>query len=522
MIRQKIQRVWDENPLGLILGLAILFRLIAVIFSKGYGMLDDHFLVIEAAQSWVDGYDYNRWLPGSGNTSPQGHSFFYVGIHYILLILLEKIHLTDPQAKMYVIRLIHAAFSLLIVSYGYKITEKLADKHSARQVGLLLALLWFMPFMSVRNMVEVVCMPFLLWGTFLLIEERKTKTEKVDLLRKTWLKYFWVGILFGIAFSIRYQTLIFTGGVGLVLLFNRKFIETFVLGAAYLLAIFLTQGIIDMFIWGYPFAELIAYIQHNITYRTDYIIAPWYNYILLILGILIPPVSFFLFFGFFRTGLLKKYLIIFLPTLLFLVFHSYYPNKQERFILPVLPFFIILGIIGWNSFISISGFWKKRKKLLTGCWIFFWALNLTLLPVITTTYSKRAKVESMTYLSRYDDIRFILFENSNKYGQMLLPRYYLDEWIRYTEITRDNYKEPIGENLMNDPNIIPRFFVFVEEENLDERIQNIESYFPDMIFETKIEPGFMDKLLHWLNPVNANEAITIYRNAAMIPEKKHE
>ncbi|MEA3479034.1 MAG: glycosyltransferase family 39 protein [Bacteroidota bacterium] len=194
MIHHKIQRVWDENPLGLILGLAILFRLIAVVFSKGYGMLDDHFLVIEAAQSWVDGYDYNRWLPGSGSTSPQGHSFFYVGIHYILLLLLEKIHLTDPQAKMYVIRLIHAAFSLLIVSYGYKITEKLADKHSARQVGLLMALLWFMPFMSVRNMVEVVCMPFLLWGTYLLISNREER-------KPGWVQYIWVGILFGIAFS---------------------------------------------------------------------------------------------------------------------------------------------------------------------------------------------------------------------------------------------------------------------------------------------------------------------------------
>ena len=163
MILKKVQQQWDENPLALILGLAIIFRLLAVLFSKGYGMLDDHFLVIEASQSWFDGQDYNNWLPKSGATDPQGHNLFYVGIHYILFYIMELLGLSSPQGKMYIIRLIHAVFSLLTVYFGYKITEKLSNINSARQVGLLLALLWFMPFMSVRNMVEVVSMPFLLW-----------------------------------------------------------------------------------------------------------------------------------------------------------------------------------------------------------------------------------------------------------------------------------------------------------------------------------------------------------------------
>ena len=50
---------------------AIAIRLIAVIFSQGYGMHDDHFLIIEASSSWVAGYDYNNWLPWTeGNTGP--------------------------------------------------------------------------------------------------------------------------------------------------------------------------------------------------------------------------------------------------------------------------------------------------------------------------------------------------------------------------------------------------------------------------------------------------------------------
>ena len=100
MIR-KIRTYWDEQPLILILGSAILFRLIAVIFARGWGMLDDHFLVIEASQSWVDGHDYNSWLPGSdGNHGPTGHNLFYPGLHFLLFSFLKMINITDPQVKM--------------------------------------------------------------------------------------------------------------------------------------------------------------------------------------------------------------------------------------------------------------------------------------------------------------------------------------------------------------------------------------------------------------------------------------
>ena len=83
---QLIKRLWAEKPLALILFLAVTVRLLSVIFSKGFGMHDDHFLIIEASKSWVEGYDYNNWLPKKGVEGQQasGHSFFYVGIHLLL------------------------------------------------------------------------------------------------------------------------------------------------------------------------------------------------------------------------------------------------------------------------------------------------------------------------------------------------------------------------------------------------------------------------------------------------------
>src|ERR1041384_3880885 len=102
-----LRKYWQEKPLVCIMIAAAFFRLLAVIFSKGFGMHDDHFLVIEAAQSWVDHFDYNDWLPPRA-TQPSGHSLFYVGLHYFLFKGLQAIGIFDPQIKMYIVRFLHA------------------------------------------------------------------------------------------------------------------------------------------------------------------------------------------------------------------------------------------------------------------------------------------------------------------------------------------------------------------------------------------------------------------------------
>ncbi|MCF8236393.1 MAG: glycosyltransferase family 39 protein [Bacteroidales bacterium] len=498
----QIKKAWENKPLTLIVWIAIILRLIAAIFSKGFGMHDDHFLVIEAAQSWVDGYDYNNWLPKNADT-PSGHSFFYVGIHYLVFWFLNWTGMEDAQAKMYVIRILHAFYSLITVVIGYKIANKLHSIKAARITGLLLAAYWFMPFLSVRNLVEVVCIPMMIYGTWLII---KSEDKKHVLMY-----VFWAGFMLGLAFSTRFQTLIFTGGLGLALLIKTKWKETLIFALGFLVSIFLIQGMIDFFVWGYPFAELSEYIRYNMEHAYDYNVIAWYSFILLVLGILLPPVSLFMGFGFFRKW--KKHIVIFLPTILFFIFHSAFPNKQERFILPAVPFIIVLGMIGWMDFVEKSKFWKNHRRLLRASWIFFWVLNIILLPAITTMYSKRARVESMTYLSSYENIGHIARENTNKGNAKMSPRFYLEEWVYESEVSQS---QPLTEErYKNDP---PSFVLFFEDEKLEQRVENFKEAVPGLVYETTIQPGFVDKVMHWLNPNNANEVIYIYRNTKKFPE----
>ena len=507
----QLRRTWEKNPLSLILILAAIFRVLAAFFSRGYGMQDDHFLVIEPAQAWADGINYQEWLPwGRSNVVPDGHSLFYSGLHYLLFLFFNTIRLTDPQLKMLIVRLLHATFSLGVVWYGYKITLRISGQKEASLAGLLLALLWFMPMLSVRNLVEMVCIPFMMAGTWKLLIADDTS--------RPWLSYLLGGIIMGIGFSIRFQTVIFIGGAGLALLLMKRWLPAFIFGLGALLAILPVQGLIDFRIWGYPFAEFREYVIYNLQAANDYVTGPWYNYLLLLAGILLPPVSLFLIAGFFR--LWRKQLLIFLPAFLFLLFHSFFPNKQERFIFPVIPFFVILGVAGWSLILKNSPFWISRRMLIKRSWVFFWIINSAILLVVSVAYSKRSQVEAMSYLSKYKDLKVILSENSNHDGYRMFPQFYLGQWIEIVSKSRDTITtysplhDSVSESLKN-----ARFVMFSETGNLDRRLESLKKELPSLVYETTINPGFVDAVMFRLNPVNLNQTIIIYRNQALVPKK---
>ncbi len=502
LLRNILTNYWNENPLLFVVITGAIIRLLAVFFSKGYGMHDDHFLVIEAAQSWVDDFDYNNWLPKNRpDNIPTGHSFFYVGLHYLLFSVFQFLKIHDPQFKMLIVRLLHALYSLSIIYYGYKIAYKVAGQTVARNVGIFLALLWFFPNMSVRNLVEFVCIPPLLCSTWILFKNEN---------KVSYIPFLIAGIIAGVAVSIRFQSIIFVGGLTLVVFINRKFIGTFLFLSGVFIAVFLTQAT-DLFTWGRPFAEFAEYIRYNINHAYQYLTQKWYMYLLFISGMLIPPISLYLIFGFIRNW--KKNLILFLPATIFLVFHSAFPNKQERFILPVIPFIIILGLIGWQQFLDTSNFLRKKRKILKSTWVFFWIINSILLVPVSIAYSKKSRVESMIYLSKQDDFRNFIIESSHKSDYTLLPLFYLNKWVSYAYVTGNN---PLS-NIVKyyDSYNKPNYIIFWEDIDLENRMQEFRNSFPSIQFEAMILPSFIDRFMHLLNPGHLKmEIIYIYK----IPE----
>lgn len=500
----KIKRLWEDNPLALILFVAFAVRLIAVIFSKGFGMHDDHFVIIETAQDWVNGT--NNWFERGDEIL---RNILYPGINYLWFYFSDNfLGLTDPQFKMFIVRLFHALFSLLIVSFSYKITLILSDKKNARQVAIILALFWPLAFLSVRNLVEVVCIPPILAGFYYILKSKETKNI---------VKYFFVaGIMVGLSMTIRYQMAIYIFGIILVLLSQKswKSVLWFALGGLVITSI--TMGIIEYLAWGVPFNSLYNFITYNLANEYNYVTQPWYNYLLLILGIFVPPISLFLFTGFIRSY--KKYALLFWPSLMFLIFHSYFANKQERFIIPILPFIVILGVIGWNEYVKTSTFWNKKKKLLKYLWNWFWIINTILLMLFTFTYGKKNRVESLYYLSKKDNINSIIWGNNN--GDLVyLPKFYLGKQIPTFLLPSSKPLKKLESEIINKNVEFPQYIILLGEDNQEKRLNEFEVFFnKKLVLETVIEPSLIDYLLHKMNPRhNVNQLSNIYR----IDDKKN-
>lgn len=475
-----------------IIGAALLVRLVAVLFSPGYGMHDDHFLIIESSSSWANGADYNHWLPWSeGNTGkPEGHSFTYGGLNFLYFYFMKMIGVVDPKILMLINRLIHGLVSMLVVIYGIKITEKLSTVKNAKIVGWFLGVLWIVPFLSVRNLVETAAIPFLILGVWFLVRERTTKD------------FLWAGIIIGFAVSFRYQIGVFAIGIAAIYFFRYQWNSFFQFCAGVLLMFILTQGVVDYTIWGYPFAELWAYVMYNMNEGTGYLPNEnYFMYFLVLMGVMLVPMGILLMFGFVKSW--KKYALLFVPTVIFILFHTLYPNRQERFILTILPFFIILGVVGYELLRESN----LKMKLWKFSWIAFWVLNIPFLIFASTMYSKKSRVEAMysIYANGMNN-EMILMEGSTSGSVSMMPKFYSGDWTStIMERTDPNSTLKVDDRLDYD------YILFCDEKDLQKRIKQYLSVYPDMQLFKKCEPSLLDKLLRELNPRNANEYIEVWK-----------
>lgn len=484
----------------IILVAGILLRLLAAIFAKGFGWVDDHFLIIEPANCWAQGFDDN-WLPNAAHPerTALGHPLSYTGITFILFKFLALLGIVDPQLKMIVIRLANALWSIPIIIYGYKIAKHYSNNKTANLVAAFLALFWFMPFLSVRNLAEFVCIPALLIGTWLIIENKSFRS------------YLYAGLWFGIAFSFRFQSLLYLGGLGIALLLMRtSFPKLLSVIFGFGIIFMLTEGAISYALWGAPFVEFIEYIHYNLTAGTSYGTDVWYMYPSLLLGLTIPPLSILIFAGYFYS--FKKMPLLFWPPIIYLAFHMYFPNKQERFILTIMPTFIIAGTIGA---VALYKLYKNKfnPKLIRASIYFVVIVNFVLTFFFIFHYGKRQFCESMYYLYEQKDMKSFFIEDGNRdEGFTQPPQFYCGNYLSIYGINKKtNADSALVYYNSLPPQSKPNYVVFFEKDNLETRVNELKKRFPTLTYKTTILPGLIDRTITWLNPVNNNMEATIYK-----------
>lgn len=480
-----------EKPIQSLIVLALIPRLVAVFLSQGYGMHDDHFGPIE--QPFIIMHDISYWENRGG---VHGHSIVYPALHYGLFVVLKQLAIEDPKHVMLIVRFIHALYSLLIVYYGYKIVRIYSTEQTAWRVGLLLALFWPLPFISVRNLIEVVCIPPIMAGMYYVLRSEQKQRYA-----------FWAGILFGIGFVFRYQTVLMPAVIAAIWLFQKKWKNTAFLTLGGCVAAFLIQGTADTLAWGYPFAAVIEYIRYNATHSTEYTTGNWYNYLALLLGAFIPPTSFFLLYGYVREW--KRSSLLFFSTLAFFIFLSSFPNKQERFVFSVVPQILMLSAMGWIDAIEQSSFWQKHVRWVKVFWGWFWVVNTALLILFSTYYSKRARVETMYYFYGKQLSGFIMV--AGDVGVTQMPQFYAGQYTKCIyEIHRDDEIGSVAERVRAEGKC-PNYGIFFGPKALERKEKLEQALQQPLRYETTIEPSFLDDVFYKLNPrYNKNQTIYIY------------
>lgn len=498
-----ISKALKERPLFLILLVAAVLRITTAIFSEGYLMHDDHFWVVEAAASWSEGEDYNNWLPWSQEKlglDPKPHyaNIFYASLHYYYFEITDWLSLT-PFSKMGLLRILQGLFSLLAVMLSFKITKNLAGTKPAVLVGFMVACTAWIPLLSVHQMVEMSAIVPLLAFTWVLTKESYSDLKNKDLII--------AGVYLGIATGLRYQVGVM--GLGLVASFillekgltKSAITNSLIAGTSALIAFSATQLPTDFYLWGEPFAQLKAYIEYNLNNHNEYPGGTPLTYLFTILVLAAPPLSLLFTYGYLKS--IKKHALVVIPSLAFIVFHSVFPNRQERFILPALPYIFIVG--------SIVYYELFHKNILGKAILYIsFSLNFVILIPLTFFSKNTGQMQAMEYIRQQGDLESFLYVLSD--GEAHPPRFYSDAWCRYTVANQSTDVAAQRITHCKDENtIVPNYLIFVGGAHIGELTNRFKDHYHSMEYETRIKPGLFDIALNYFNPRIPLKEVMIYK-----------
>ena len=352
---------------------AAVVRLIAAVFSEGYIMSDDHFLAVEPVSSWVSGENYHNWYPNEYNQveHAQPFSYAYYFLNFVILKFCAVIGIANPFIQAFVLRLAHAILSLWGVYLFVRLAERLISSVTWRMYAI-----WFWVFggvvtvFSVHQLVETACIPFVLLA-YLYVLKYFERERIVALII--------AALAFSFSVGMRYQLVFFPLTLGMYLLWKRKWSGALLFGIFFALGFGLTQ-IDNLLFWHKPiYQHLLDYQSYNATHFADYP-SNVFSYFALISYYIFPTVT-ILFLLSFRRRLgaqqdvsqdsskdvaqdalqdvsqdalqdvsqdsskdASRGICIFLGTIVFIGFHLLFPNRQERFLLPAVPFVLLLMI----------------------------------------------------------------------------------------------------------------------------------------------------------------------------------
>jgi len=456
-------------------------RLIAAIFSEGYIMSDDHFLAVEPVSSWVSGENYHNWFPNEYNQTDhaQPFSYAYYFLNFLILKCCALLGIVNPFIQAFVLRLVHGALSLWGVYLFVKLAERLIASVQWRMYAI-----WFWVFggvvtvFSVHQLVETACIPFVLLAYLYVL--KYFERERIGAL-------IIAALAFSLSVGMRYQLVFFPLTLGMYLLWKRKWSGAVFFGVFYTLGFAITQ-IDNLLFWHRPiYQHLLDYQAYNATHFADYP-SNVFSYLALITYYIFPVVTGIFILSLWRgkgasQGVLQgsskgalqgvsqdslkgasQVIYIFLGTVVFIGFHLFFPNRQERFLLPAVPFVLLLMIRAISNHYpcetpSAEPSPSERPSALPTLlapWINItmrWSIYLSI--VYTLGYSfyipKSKYLETSLALYERGDFENVVIDNWKGEESVWLPMHYVGKFVHPFSMTIKKSLDQLKQQITHQP-----------------------------------------------------------------------
>ena len=414
-------------------------------------------------------------------------SALFPGVIAGIMTVTRGIGIHDPGVEMLVVRLVQAAYSLLAVYFVYRLLERSMGPESAMLGGLLAAAFYAMPVTAVHQLEESVCQVPLL-AAFWWWQRTEDRHQP---------SAFWgalAGAALGAALLLRLPLIGFVGVFVLLVLLRPQPVTVgdklaFLGGLALVVVL---QGYSNAVVnheWGYSFAQRLGPMLHpqRMAVESDgYPSNPPWHYVLTLLAALIPPASILLLAAAVQGG--RKIPLLGLATLAFLVSHSLIANKQERFLLPILPALFILIVVGLPWLAA-----RITRPVYRGMWWYFWTVNTALLVIVTLSFSKKDRVEPLLIVYRRHDATGVLVAQYNQ--TFSVPEYYLGRPRPALAVVER------GQDVESSTRGLPINYVIVYSDTPEaDRVSLAGALHRNLTILTVIQPSLTDRLAHAINP----------------------
>ncbi len=480
-----INRMLQERPLLSVLLVGALVRVIAAVCSRGFLAFDDHHVLVDAADRLASGEGLDIW---------HQRSVLYSGTVALIMRATQLVDDPSPATQLLVIRLVQAAFSLLGVYFVYRILERLASPRTALLGGLLVATFFVIPVTAVHQFEETVCQVPLLASVWWILRAPDDRRGAALALLS--------GMALGGALVVRFPLISFVVPFALWVLWREPFRwrgASFLLGLALVLTL---QGLSNHVVnhaWWYSFRIYYGPLLHfppRILTESDGFPrgTPW-TYAAALVAMFVPPFSLLLLAAAVRGG--KRLPLLGVPTLVFLVALSVIANRQERFLLPLLPVIILLAALGFDAVAAwlAQRSWSRVYGVL---WKYYWAVNTVLLIGTLFVYGKKDRVAPLVYLqARHDVTGLIVAEYTYTFP---VPIYYLGRPRPSLFVFEDRAQIAADAQAVRQAHPLPNFLILYSDSVQSDEPLLERALGARLRREALISPSLGDDLAHLINP----------------------